>query len=445
MNLRPYQVDLVRRTACALRDHRAVVMQVGTGGGKTACASDIIRRRLAKVPASRVLFLAGLDSILDDTVRRLRAAGLHVGLLQADRPADPTAPVQVASWQTITARGARPPADFIVLDECHHAAAETVRAILEAYPDAYVLGLTATPQRGDGASLGDVFRALVCGPTNAELTRDGYLVPLDLIGPPGPADGLACDPLEAWQRWADGRRTVAFCASVNAAEDLCARALAAGIPAGLLHGGTPRRDRALARELLTTGDVRLICTVDVLREGWDCPAAEVALYARSIGTIGGWLQTLGRVSRPSPDTGKQRALAIDLAGSWMGLGLRDDPRTWSLDGAACTVAERLPPMQRCATCAAVFAPAKQCPRCGAPQSVAAGTAERFPRVLRNADKMALVSGLPLHERDARYLRVLRGVATNRMRLSGADAERRALKMFRDRFKREPVTAGGPRG
>jgi len=439
--LRPYQVDLVQRAALALRDHRVVVLQVGTGGGKTHCAAEIILRRLAKVPASRVLFLAGLDAILDDTVRRLRAAGLHVGLLQADRPADPTAPVQVASWQTITARGARPPADFIVLDECHHAAAETVRTILEAYPSAYILGLTATPERGDGAALGAAgFRGLVSGPSNAELCADGWLVPLDLVGPPGPADGLACDPLEAWRRWADGRRTVAFCASIAAAEDLCARALEAGVPAGLLHGGTPRRDRALARELLTTGDVRLICTVDVLREGWDCPAAEVALFARSVGTIGGWLQMLGRISRPSPDTGKHRALAIDLAGSWMALGLRDDPRVWSLEGAAVVAGAKLPPLARCRACLAVFAPAARCPRCDAPLSAAAGSVERIPRVLRNADKLALVSHLPLAERDGRYVAKLVRVGVERRRMSTERAAAWAEAEFERRFKRKPGAA-----
>lgn len=155
-DLRPYQVDLIARVQAAYREGaQAVCAQSATGSGKTHCAAaGIIAPSLAR--GRRVLFLADLEEILFDTVGRLRALGLPAAAITRGRAEDPTAPVQVASQQTLTswlARGVElPPADRVILDECHGSSATTTRALLAALRGrgARLLGLTATPARGDG-------------------------------------------------------------------------------------------------------------------------------------------------------------------------------------------------------------------------------------------------------------------------------------------------------
>lgn len=435
--LRDYQERLLAESSRALHAHAAVVTQLGTGGGKSHIAITAIARRLAAKPASRIVFAAPLDAIVSDAAGRARAAGLHVGIVQAGRPSDPTAPVQVCSQQTLAARDALPPADFVILDECHHACASTVRDVLARFRGARIWGLTATPQRGDGQALDTAgFAALVCGPDNAWLTAHGYLVPMDVVAPVAPLRGLACSTLEAVRRWGDGRRTIVFCRSIAQAERDATALQAAGVAAVALHGQSPAALRSRVRDALTTGALQVACTVGVAREGWDCPPVEVALFACKVGVAGTWLQMLGRVSRPSPATGKRRALAIDLAGSWVELGLRDDPRQWSLTGAAVRAAAQLAPMTRCGDCGAVFPPATRCPRCGALRTVHA----QVQRILSRADKLALVSALPRAEQDRRYLDSLRRVAAGRMKLAGDAAERAARRMFRERRGRDPEVA-----
>jgi superfamily II DNA or RNA helicase len=436
VTLHPFQLELVERTAATFaRGAKSVVLQAGTGSGKTHTASEILRRRLARKPGSRALFLADLDSILEDTVTRLRAAGLHVGLHQADRPADPTASIQVASLQTLRARGDRPPADFLVLDECQNSRAASVEATVRDYPGAILLGLTATPQRGDGQPLGDVFQAMVCGPSNEWLTANGYLVPCDLVAPMRATAGLACNPVDAYEEWGHGPAIV-FLQSVAHAERLAAEFRSINYGAECVTAKTPHSVRRGLRERIARGETKIVTGVDLFTRAWDSPPIETVIFARRFSVVGPWLQALGRGSRVSPATGKSRCTAIDLCGSWVGLGLRDDPREWSLTGVAVSPRSQLPAVRRCAECAAVFPPATVCPRCGAH----AERAERIVRVLSRAEKLAIVSRLPRHEQDARYLKSLVRVATQRMGMEFDRAYAWAVNKFRAQRGRAPEVA-----
>src|SRR6185437_11322324 len=100
-------------------------------------------------------------------------------IILADHPSRPGAPVQVASVPTLHTRAIRarsidmPPAELVIIDEAHHCRAATYRRITESYPHAVILGITATPCRGDGRGLGGSFDVLIEGPSVAELTREG--------------------------------------------------------------------------------------------------------------------------------------------------------------------------------------------------------------------------------------------------------------------------------
>ena len=116
------------------------------------------------------------------TAAKLKDHDIETGLIMSGEFASPLDPVQVAAVQTLHARAIRrnkislPPADLLIADECHHAPAETWKKIVEAYPDAILLGLTATPCRGDGRGLGGIFDKILECPQVPELIKEGFLV-----------------------------------------------------------------------------------------------------------------------------------------------------------------------------------------------------------------------------------------------------------------------------
>jgi DNA repair protein RadD len=434
--LRPYQHELVNAVAAAFGGGaRSVVMQLGTGGGKTATASSLLERSIAK--GFRAVFLAHLDSLLEDTAERLRSSGLRTGFVQAGRPVDPCAPIQVCSLQTLHARGERPPCDLLILDECHRAQGASVRGVLDAYPRAWLLGLTAVPQRGDAKPLGDVFDRLVTGPSNRWLTEQGYLVPCDVLAPAAYSDAALVDnPVAAYAKHAPGSRAIVFAANVSHAEELTAGFNAAGFAARCVTGETSREERRAVRRVVTLGEVLVLVSVGCFVEGFDLPAIETVILARGFTVTGAFLQGIGRGLRPCPETGKTRCTVIDLRGSVHLHGLPDEDRIWSLTGKAVRRSETITALRRCSECLAIFRPAARCPRCGV-ETVAAA---RIPRVLTRAEKLHNWSAVPAAQRDASYLRRLESVATTRMHLPPARARAWALEKFARTFKRTPVAA-----
>jgi superfamily II DNA or RNA helicase len=247
--LRPYQIDAIASVQqCYREGARAVLLQMPTGSGKTASAAmGIIAPSVAR--GRRVIFLADLEEIILDTTERLRRDGLHAAPILDGRAADPTAPVQVASQQTLVSwqrRGIElPPADRVILDECHGAPAATVRGLLGHLRDrnggALLLGLTATPARGDGLPL-DEFDRIVCGPQPRELVALGALVPCEVLSPGTMLDRvIAMDPVEAVLTLGAGRRCVVFAPhgaeARRIAADLTARGEPVSDPCPVAQGG----------------------------------------------------------------------------------------------------------------------------------------------------------------------------------------------------------------
>lgn len=396
MSLRPYQERAVAEVLAAYRDVRRVLLVAPTAFGKTATAAELIRRAVAR--GRRVLFLVHRREIVLDTHRRLGAAGVPCGLVMAGE-AETAARVQVASVQTVAAREHHPAADLVIWDEAHHAAADTYRAIAAQYPGAWHLGLTATPQRADGAGLRDAFDRIVVGATVAELVAGGYLAPIEVVSPSRRLSGIAADPCEAWVTLAGGRPTVAFCRTVAESEALAASLAARGIEARHVDGTTTVRDRAAALALFAAGRVQVLTNVFVLTEGWDAPRAEVCLMARGCGADSMFIQCVGRVRRMTPG---KRALLIDLAGVVHEHGHPDEERVYTLDGI-----ERRPKAERewlaqCPACGCVVPGAKRGPRC--PVCGGAWPAPPPTRVVRAEVKAPVIVPRAVKESALRELR-----------------------------------------
>lgn len=432
--LYPHQRTLVDRITAAFgRGIWRVLLQLATGGGKTHTAAPVMAETVHA--GGRCVFVAHLDTLLEDTHERLTRAGIYAGYVKAGRPSDPLAPVQVCSLATLHRRGARPPANLVVFDECQRAVTSSARAVLEAYPHAHVLGLSATPERADRQPLGDIFEHMVSGPSTRWLTDNGFLVPCDVIAPDRYQErALAMDPIAAYHRFAPSSRAIVFATNVAHAGELTARFVASGVTAECVVGDTSPAVRREVRARMTEGALRVLVGVGVFIEGFDLPAIETVVLARGFSATGSFLQAIGRGLRPSPATGKTRCTVIDLRGSVHLHGLPQDEREWSLTGTACRRTEPLAPLRRCLECLAIFRPTTRCPRCG----TSTATAPRLPRVLSRAERLSNVSALPQHERDRRYLAQLERVARDRIRMPHDAAARWAKRKFQERFGREPA-------
>lgn len=349
LTLRPYQLRAVAEVRTAFQRARRVLLVLPTGGGKTALASVLIANAHAK--GRRCLFLVHRREIVLDTARRLRAAGVPCGVVMAGEPLTDD-PVQVASIQTVVARELAVAADLVVWDEAHHAAAETYKAVAGLYPTAYHLGLTATPERSDRQGLRDAFDEIVVGSTIRELTELGVLAPCDVVGPTRRRDALAMAPFDGWQRWADGRPTVAFVDSIDASQRFVAELSVVGVAAAHLDGATPVRERDAILAAFKAGTIDVLSNVFVLTEGWDEARAEVILLARGTGAVGPYLQMIGRALRIGADRSK-RATLIDLCGTVHQHGLPGEDREWTLDGIGRAKQAR-EWVRQCAVCGSVF-------------------------------------------------------------------------------------------
>ena len=385
MQLRSYQQRAIDDLRNAYRfGYRAPLLCLPTGGGKTIIFTAIAQASAAR--GRRVLILVHRRELLRQASRKLTEIGLDHGLIAAGIPTS-RQPVQVASVQTIARRLAaidwQP--DLIIIDEAHHATAGQWESTLQHWPTAYRLGVTATPCRLDGRGLRSAFDHLVLGPSVAELIGAGFLSHSRIYAPPVVADlsgirtragdyandqaaaamdrpTVTGDAIAHYQRLAAGQQAIAFCCNVAHAESVCTAFKAAGIAAQLLLGNTVDRDQVVQQ--FGAGAVQLLITVDVVSEGFDVPAASVAILLRPTKSLGLYLQQVGRVLRPAP--GKQAALILDHVGNVTRHGFPDDARDWTLDdGIRRTAGTAAPSVRTCPECYAAFKPQPICPVCGA--------------------------------------------------------------------------------
>ena len=355
---RPYQsraISAVRRLAS--QGVKRVCLVLPTGGGKTYTAGMLIASALAK--GTPALFLCHRVELIQQAADSFRALGMSPSVIcdAADGSYDAASLLQVASIETLFARGDRPRAGLIIPDECHHVLATTWRAVTDSYPSAFVLGLTATPQRGDGSPLGDVFERIVVGATYSELLADGKLVDCEVIAAPHAQKKLAFTPAEAYQRFARGKRAVIFCATVAEATE-AAQNIPGAMPA---HGGMNKAERKEALQ------AHVISSCALLTEGWNDPSREVGILARSCGHAGLFVQIAGRLLRPAP--GKSKALLIDLCGAVHHHGHPLEDREYSLSGQAIKRAAGARSLWQCKACgwiAVTPPPNRICGNCDTP-------------------------------------------------------------------------------
>ncbi len=385
IELRPYQQEVIT----AIRQHyregrKRVLAQLPTGSGKTALCARMLHTATSK--GKRVWFCCHRRELVAQISRAFSLENVQHGLVTSDAKMNLSALAQVCSIPTLINRLDRlPPPDLIAIDEAHHCPSKTWSAILARYPNAYHIGLSATPVRLDGAGLANYFDAMVCGPSVKWLIQEGFLSRYRLFAPMTiDRDSLpkrmgeyvtsaaaqmitpkiVGDAISHYRKHCDGARGVTFSVSVEKSKETAALFNAAGIPALHIDGKTESGLRDAMMDDFQSGKVLMLCNVGLFSEGFDCPALEVVIDTAPTMSMGNYRQRVGRMLRPSP--GKEYGIYLDCVGNSHTHGLPDDDIQWQLTtGRAEKKKNEVPSPRVCGYCfGASRAGSRVCRVCG---------------------------------------------------------------------------------
>jgi superfamily II DNA or RNA helicase len=352
IQVRPYQDAAKKAIYASLREHRSTLLVLPTGTGKTVVFADVVGDGVRK--GRRVLILAHRAELIEQGAAKISAiAGCEVGIEMADQRdgSRGDAPILMASVQSIVRRLASFPRDafnLVVVDEAHHAAAKSYRDILDHFASAKVLGVTATPNRGDNIALRAVFDDVAFDLPLLDAIEDGWLVPIRQRTIETSIDLSTCrkskgdftkqdledvmTQIEALHEIAvptvehvGVRQAIVFAVTVAHAH-LLAEAIREAI---IATGETPRvevvtgnTDPDERRDIFSgfrAGAVQYLVNVEVATEGTDLPTAQVIVMARPTMSRNLHCQMLGRGTRPLPgvvdglETAAERRAAIEAS------------------------------------------------------------------------------------------------------------------------------------
>lgn len=364
MDLRDYQsaaLELAR--GHALDGRRGCIIVAPTGSGKTRLAGEIISRALLK--GSRILFLAHLRVLVEQAAGHFVGRGFPTGVIMGGIPRNPALPLQVATPHSWDSLDTKPPADLVFIDEAHHAESPRYTRVLEAYPDAFLVGLTATPQQ----SLANIFDSDAHPITTLELVDRNVLVPGRYFALQGASfereDGQimvdAGNLVSHWLRLGENRRTLVFSSRVEHSRAVAAAFLAQGVPALHVDAATSRRERDAAHQKLVNGELRVISNCGIYLEGYDNPAVSALVLARTAKTKATYIQICGRGLRAFP--GKRDCIILDMCGNYDMYGPAEGymPKLDIAEGAEPSVEG----YRTCQACWRIFeAYRTRCPECG---------------------------------------------------------------------------------
>lgn len=370
MKLREYQADLIGMIRFAiLHGHKSIVSVLGCGGGKSVIQAEIARSATAK--GNRVLFLVHRKELCEQITGTFTAQGVDMDLCS------------VSMVQTVSRHIDKlPEPRIIITDEAHHSTAASYKKIYAAFPDACRLGFTATPCRLNKGGLGEVYDKLITSVTTQWLIEHNYLSPykyysvkladtsgLHIKAVDYKADEIAelmqnkeiyGETVKQWEKLAKNKKTIAYCASVEAAEETAEQFRQAGYTAASLSGSTPKELRARIMQEFRESKIMILTNCELFGEGLDVPDCECTILLRPTQSLTLYIQQSMRSMRYMPG---KTAIIIDHVGNCYLHGLPDDNREWTLEPKK--KQENMVKIRECPQCYAVYPPTQQkCPYCG---------------------------------------------------------------------------------
>lgn len=337
MELRPYQQEAKDAIFHSWDEGiQKTLLVLPTGCGKTIVFAKVAEECVRQ--GDRVLILAHRGELLEQAADKI---GRSTGLGCATEKAEATC---LGSWFRITVGSVQSlmresrlnkfDEDYfntIIIDEAHHCISDSYQRVLNHFHDAKVLGVTATPDRGDMKNLGAVFENLSYEYTLPKAIKEGYLSPIKAVTIPLQVDltgvgvqsgdfkagdlGTALDPYleqiaEEMKKYCVDKKTVVFLPLVKTSQKFRDLLNAKGFRAAEVNGES--KDRAEILEDFDKDKYNVLCNSMLLTEGWDCPSVDCIVVLRPTKVRSLYCQMVGRGTRLSPETGKDHLLLLDF-------------------------------------------------------------------------------------------------------------------------------------
>ena len=319
-NLRPYQLEAIEQINAHWKEWDRELLVLPTGCGKTVVFNTIASQR-----EGRTLILAHRDELIEQA--RDKYFGMFGDIPGKIKAQEETIRyVTVGSVQTMARRDYSGMFDTVIVDEAHHAVSDSYLSVLNQFPKAKVLGVTATPDRGDKKSLAKYFDGIAYEYGMREAIKDGYLCPITAQTIPLEIDmanvkisigdfqvdsiAESLEPYldkiaEAVQTYAAGRKTVIFCPLISIAQEL-----ASMIPGAREVNGQSADRKETLEWFDKAGPGAVLCNAMLLTEGWDCPSCDCVVVLRPTKVRSLYCQMVGRGTRLHP--GKDNLLILDF-------------------------------------------------------------------------------------------------------------------------------------
>jgi superfamily II DNA or RNA helicase len=368
--LRDYQEDAFQKTRESLRKNKkAPLLVLPCGAGKSVVAAEIAKISTGR--KKRVLFIVHRQELRQQIEKTFSLCGIDMELCDIEMV------VTVGNHLDST----KPP-DLIIIDEAHHSVSSSYMKIFNAFPDAWKLGLTATPERLDGKGMSAVFDDLVVGVTAQYLIEKGFLARYRMfsqeladlsnlkvangdydMGTLYEGKQIYGDTVKAYKKFADGLKAIAYCSTVKAAEETAEEFRLNGYSAAAISGDTLANERTQIMESFRSGEVMVLCNCDLLGEGIDVPDCSCVIMLRKTMSLTLYIQQAMRCMRHQPD---KIAIIIDHVRNCFEHGFPDEERRWSLNGKERRMElSEEPQIKICPECSAVARlAAKVCESCG---------------------------------------------------------------------------------
>lgn len=362
-DLRPYQSENKNRIYESWRTHNAVMLQMPTGTGKTRLFVSLLRDihcYAAEIKTQiRVLILVHRIELIDQISYELGVRyGLAHGIIHSQDRERPMFPFQIASVQTLNRRLDRwseRTFDFIIVDEAHHVLAESYKKIINTYPNAKVLGVTATPYRLSGAGFRPEFDVLIESESIREFIKKGYLsdyeyysiapfsqiqhqiddiTKVDSSGDYANSELMEiCDKnkiraqvVDTYLKYAKGKKGIVYTINKLHNKHLCESFCERGVSAVAIDSDTSAEERERLIQQFKRGEIDVLCNVDIFSEGFDCPDIEFVQLARPTKSLSLYLQQVGRGLRICE--GKEKTIFLDNVGLYNRFGVPALKRPW---------------------------------------------------------------------------------------------------------------------